>query len=112
MNVRVASETDRPWISEVLRTRWGGTNIVVRGVLLDALALPALVAEHGGQRCGLATYALRPDACEIITLDALEQHSGVGTALLEALAGLARQGGVRRLVVQTTNDNVGALRFY
>ncbi|NLE72769.1 MAG: GNAT family N-acetyltransferase [Actinomycetales bacterium] len=41
-----------------------------------------------------------------------ERHAGTGTALVEAVARLARDAGARRLWLVTTNDNVDALRFY
>lgn len=112
MTIRPATADDRHWIAEVLRTRWGGTGIVVGGRLIDGLALPALIAEDEGRRCGLATLEFRGDECEIVTLDALEQYRGVGTALVEAAAATARERGAQHLLVMTTNDNLDALRFY
>lgn len=112
MLVRAASDADHSWIAQVSPARWGGTAIALRGALIDALALPALVAEQNERRCGLLTYQCGADAWEIVTLDALEQHCGVGTALVGAVADLARRDGVKHLVVVTTNDNLDALRFY
>lgn len=112
MNIRPAEPDDRSWIGEILRTRWGGTNMLVRGRLVQAVNLPALLVEREGRRCGLATYTLDGGTCEIITLDALEQRTGVGSALLEAVADEARRQGAGRLTIVTTNDNLDALRFY
>ena len=61
---------------------------------------------------GLATYAVDGDSAELVTLDAVRPACGVGTALLEALAGRLGALGARTLVVTTTNDNLDALRFY
>ena len=47
-----------------------------------------------------------------MTVDAYESGKGVGTALLRAVADLARSRGCRRVWVLTTNDNLPALRFY
>ena len=112
MLLRKSESTDRSWIGEVLRTRWGSTEIAVRGQLLDGLALPAVIAEREGQRCGLATYECNGEECEIVSLDALEQYIGIGTALVDAVAEIGRQAGATVLVVETTNDNLDALRFY
>ena len=112
MLVRPAQPTDRSWIGDVLRTRWGGTGIVVRGQMLEGLSLPAMIAEQEGQRRGLATYECSGEVCEIVSLDALEQFTGIGTALVDAVAEVGRQQGATRLVVETTNDNLDALRFY
>jgi GNAT superfamily N-acetyltransferase len=110
--IRAAVRQDRSWLAEVLRSRWGGTSIVVSGKLVDALSLAALIAEDEGRRCGVATYECRGPECEIITLDALEQYCGIGTALVDAVAEIARERGAARLLVVTTNDNLDALRFY
>ncbi|MGH3646211.1 MAG: GNAT family N-acetyltransferase [Micromonosporaceae bacterium] len=43
--------------------------------------------------------------------DAVVRHSGVGSALLAAAVGLAREAGLTRIWLVTTNDNLDALRF-
>ena len=45
-------------------------------------------------------------------MHALTPGRGLGTALVEALAGLLAPQGVRELWLTTTNDNLDALRFY
>jgi GNAT superfamily N-acetyltransferase len=59
----------------------------------------------------LAAYRSAGDECELVLLEALEQGRGVGTALFEAIAEVARRLNSRRLWLVTTNDNVDALRF-
>jgi GNAT superfamily N-acetyltransferase len=81
----------------------------VHGEAIDALRLPALVA---GEREGLATYRLRGDEAELVTLDAAQPGKGTGTCLLDALVERLRQHGIRRLWVTTTNDNLLGLAFY
>jgi GNAT superfamily N-acetyltransferase len=83
------------------------------GVLERPLDHPALLAESDDRElAGVLTYVLGERECEILTLHALRQWSGVGTALVEAIEQLAAERGCRRLWVLTTNDNVNALRFY
>jgi GNAT superfamily N-acetyltransferase len=77
-----------------------------------ALEHPMLVAVDGAEPAGLLTYILDEDACEVLTLHAAQQWQGAGSALLHAVAGLARDAGCSRLWLVTTNDNVDALRFY
>jgi SAM-dependent methyltransferase len=110
--VRVAERTEREWIAECLRERWGSTEIVSRGRSHDARELPALICLLGDTPVGVATYRLADDQCELVTLDALLERHGVGSALLGHLAALARHEGCRRLWLITTNDNLSALRFY
>jgi GNAT superfamily N-acetyltransferase len=110
--IRPANPHDRAPLTKILCTRWGGTSMALRGELLDVLTLPALVAQDSDGICGLLTYRFLQDACEIVSLDALQQWRGIGTRLIDAVAGIARSRGLRRLIVVTTNDNVDALRFY
>jgi len=110
--VREAAAGDREWIAPLLEERWGATTVVSRGVIRDAAALPGFVAEAGGRPAGLATYAIVDDACELVTIDSLEEGRGVGTALVTAVVEAGRAAGCRRVWCITTNDNVAALRFY
>lgn len=109
MTVRTATEQDTDWIARLLVQRWGSTTIVAHGEAFDLLTLPALVAEP--QR-GLATYRLRGDDAELMSLDAVSPGQGIGTLLIGALADLLRDQGISSLWVMTTNDNLAALRFY
>jgi GNAT superfamily N-acetyltransferase len=85
---------------------------VAHGCVYDAAQLPALLAERSGRMVGLLTYTIEDDALEVVSVDAIVQHTGVGSALLSAATGLARRAGARRLWLITTNDNLDALRFY
>ncbi|MEA2359564.1 MAG: hypothetical protein QOI62_2824 [Solirubrobacteraceae bacterium] len=110
--VRALAEDERPWAAAVLVERWGDDLVVVHGREHRLRELPALVAEAGGERAGLATYLLGDGVCELMSLDALTVGGGVGGALLEAVADVARATGRRRLRLVTTNDNLPGLRLY
>lgn len=97
----------------MLRERWGSSKIATRGRLVDASVLPALVAvADGGEHLGLLTYEVRDGQCEIVTLDSLQSGIGIGQRLLRAVFERAREAGVSRVWLITTNDNSNALRFY
>lgn len=83
-----------------------------RGELIDPTVLPGFVALANGERVGLATYAVRGDECELVTIDSLREGIGVGRALLDAVREAAVAAGCRRLWLVTTNDNVRALEVY
>ncbi len=110
--IREKDARDHTWIEAVLRERWGATAMVSRGVLHNALELPALIAEREGERCGLATYRLEGSECEILTFDTFPRFQGTGTDLIAALIAQATEAGCRRLWLVTSNDNLDALRFY
>ena len=83
-----------------------------RRELVDALTRPAVTAVEDGDLVGVLSYDLGRVECEILTLFAARQWTGVGSALLEAVTDLASAAGCRRCWLVTTNDNVDALRFY
>ena len=70
------------------------------------------MALEGDDVAGLVTYHIVGGACEVVTIDAVREHRGTGTALLEAVHEVARKAGCSRTWLVTTNDNVEALRFY
>jgi GNAT superfamily N-acetyltransferase len=113
LGIRSATEADRAAIAGVLGSSWGGTSIAVHDSVYAADELPALIAEQHGSIVGLLTYTTsNADGLEVVTLDALRRHSGVGSALMDAAVEVAREEGARRLWLVTTNDNLDALRFY
>ena len=107
--IRAKEPRDQAWVEEVLERLWGSRTIAVHGQLFDAAVLPALIAgDRQGLRTGLLTYTVEPPRAEIVTLNALGPHHGIGSALVAALA--AR--GIAELRLTMTNDNLDALRFY
>ena len=112
MALRAVTARDRAWVRRVFRERWGATVVVSRGVLSRPEALTGFVAERDREAVGLATYRIDGDECEIVTIDALVEGEGIGTALLDAVADAARAARCRRVWLITTNDNLQALRFY
>jgi O-antigen/teichoic acid export membrane protein/GNAT superfamily N-acetyltransferase len=108
--VRPLVDGDREDVRRLLLGRWGSPRMAAHGVVYEPAKLDGFVAEDPdtGELLGLLTYHLTEDACEIVTIDALVERRGVGTALLEAAAALGRE----RLWVVTTNDNASALDWY
>jgi protein-L-isoaspartate(D-aspartate) O-methyltransferase len=107
--VRRADAADAMWIGDFLRGRWGASQVVVHGEMIDAALLPALVAEP---ERGLATYRRLGAEAELVTFDAAPAGVGSGTALIEALKARLRAEGCARLWLTMTNGNLSALRFY
>jgi GNAT superfamily N-acetyltransferase len=112
VELRALTERDRPRVDELVRQRWGASTVVAHGVRYRPSDLAGFFALEADEPVGLVTYAIEDDACEIVTLDSLVERKGVGTALVESVAGVARAAGCRRLWLVTTNDNLPALRFY
>jgi GNAT superfamily N-acetyltransferase len=109
MHVRAFEPGDIAW-AETMLGGMGGRLQARRGELVDVLDASGFVAlDDRANRVGLLTYASRNDGVEILYVEALHRHGGVGTVLLEALFRLV---GNQTLWVVTTNDNLDALRFY
>jgi ribosomal protein S18 acetylase RimI-like enzyme len=112
VRVRPLEPGEHDALARMWTERWGSTRVVSRGRVHEATELPGLVAERDGRVVGAATYDVRGDECELVTLDAFEERIGAGTSLIEAVDAEARRQGCRRLWLITTNDNLPALRFY
>lgn len=110
--LRARNDSDKVWICDLLKSQWGSTEIVTRGVLHDGSMLPGYVALVDGRPAGLLTYRIIGDKCEIITLNSLQRSLGIGTALIQAVRKRAVEAKCKRLWLITTNDNLAAIRFY
>jgi ribosomal protein S18 acetylase RimI-like enzyme len=115
VSIRPIQPDDRSWVKQQLRERWGGEQMASRGEVYDASELPGFLAfDAQGCRVGLITYRVLPEqCCDIGVVEALEQGSGVGTMLLDAVERRACQElGCTRIRAITTNDNERALAWY
>ncbi len=124
--IRPLERSDREWVAHFLDERWGTTQIVSRGKAVYGHLLPGFIAERGGveveedvseegtnaENIGLITVHIGEKECEITTLDSLDESMGVGSALVEAVENWAREAGIERLWLVTTNDNLEALKFW
>ncbi|MGH3736004.1 MAG: GNAT family N-acetyltransferase [Micromonosporaceae bacterium] len=112
LQIRAVGGADRDAVVRLLRDSWGSTIVIAHGVAYRADELPGLVASRDGTMAGLLTYHVDGDSLEVVTLDAVVRHAGVGSALLAAAVGVAREAGLTRIWLVTSNDNLDALRFY
>jgi ribosomal protein S18 acetylase RimI-like enzyme len=111
--MRIASlvSSDRAWVDELIRERWGSEVVVAHGVVFAPAVLDGFVAWDGERRIGLLTYHL-DEGCEIVTIDSLEEGRGVGTALVDAVIEVARASGREYVWLITTNENEHAQAWY
>lgn len=111
-SVRELVSADQDWKLSTLRSGWGSTEVARLGAVVDAAGLPGFVAEHEGERVGLATFAERADGVEVVTIQSSVEGRGIGRALMDQLRRHASRAGAPRLWLTTTNDNVRAFAFY
>lgn len=112
IHFEMLTDRDRSWVRERTELLFGGEVVVTRGNVHDPASLPGFVAWRGEDPCGIATYRIEGGECELVTLDVLLPGRGIGTGLLAEVERAAREAGVKRLWLVTTNDNLEALRFY
>jgi GNAT superfamily N-acetyltransferase len=113
LRLRPLEAADQEWMRAFAIERWGAPVAVSGGRLHRLDRLPGMVALDGdGGIAGVATWLIEAGQCELVSIDALVEGRGVGSALLEAACRAAAAAGCHRLHLVTTNDNVRALRFY
>ena len=86
--------------------------MVVQGESIDLSKADGWYALEDNEIVGLITYQLVDKAMEILSLDSLREKRGIGTALLGQAVKHAKDIGIKRIILTTTNDNLSALRFY
>jgi GNAT superfamily N-acetyltransferase len=111
MKTRPLADGDRSWLERFVVERWGAPIVVGHGEVYRVADLSGFVALEDDEPTGVVTYAIDDDACEIVTIDSLREGIGIGSALVEAVVGVARKAGCRRVWLITTNDNLPMLRF-
>ncbi len=112
IQVRPVGDGDRPMIAWLMVELWGSAQQIVHQTVFRPAELPGLIAERAGRLVGLLTYHADGGALEVVTLNALERRTGVGTVLMETVAADARRLRCQEIRLTTTNDNLDAIRFY
>ena len=112
MDIRAITENDRGWIQSLLIQNWATPEIISRGHLHYADQLLGFIAFENEHPVGLITYAIDKGNCEIVTINSLKPSKGIGTLLVNSVVDVALILKCTRVWLITTNDNLGALRFY
>jgi GNAT superfamily N-acetyltransferase len=112
--IRPFHADEREAFGRLVAEHWGAPVVISREVAHDVRALPGLIAiDAASDRwLGIASYRVEAPECELVLLLAIERGHGVGSALLDAVATIARTERCRRVWLTTTNDNLDAIRFY
>jgi hypothetical protein len=104
--------TDRTFLEDLLRLRWSGGALMLRGKIVHPKDVEALAAYRDGRLAGVATWRLEGPVMYLVTLNNISDQRGVGLALLDAMKTFGREKGSALLRVIVTNDNLNALGFY
>lgn len=106
IDVRPLADDDRAWAAQVATDSWSKPVVARLGELVDPTQLPGFIAFLDGQRAGLASYAVRGEECELVTIQSLREGRGVGRALLDAVRDAAIAAGCTRLWLITTGPRL------
>lgn len=112
MRIRPINPSDIPAIHQTVESLWGSPFIVVHLEQYNCDDLPGFSAFIGDSLAGFLHYEIRGNICEVLTLAALTDGRGVGTALMAAVEHFAAEKHCTHLQVATTNDNLHAIGFY
>src|SRR5262245_7136348 len=104
--------TDRAFLEDLLRLRWSGGALMLRGKIVHPKDVEALAAYHDGRLVGVATWRLEGPVMYLVTLNNISDQRGVGLVLLDAMKTFGREKGSALLRVIVTNDNLNAPGFY
>jgi DNA-3-methyladenine glycosylase I len=110
--IKSIKNEDKEKIKLVIKERWNDERIVYNGKVFYPHKLKGFIALKDKEIIGLITYKEFRNLYWIISIDSLIEGRGVGTALIEAVKNEAKNKGVKKIKIITTNDNLTALRFY
>jgi len=112
MKILPVSPEQRSKIDAFIVQQWYSLQMVVHGESIDLGTADGWYASESDEIIGLLTYRIVDDEMEILSLDSLQEHQGIGTALLQKAVAKAKDSLCSRIWLITTNDNLQALRFY
>ena len=112
MTIRPIDQADRKEADAFIVRQWYTLQMAVHGERIDLGSADGFYTCEGDEITGLITYRVSGKEMEILSLDSLHERRGTGTALLNTAIEKARNTGLERIMLITTNDNLPALRFY
>jgi N-acetylglutamate synthase-like GNAT family acetyltransferase len=112
--VRDAAPGDRAAVNDLFQRDFGRVPMIAYGDELHLETADVIVAEMDGDLAGALAHRVLRGALQVVALatDPMWQRSGVGAYLVAAAERIAREKGLPRVIVATTNDNLPSLYFY
>ena len=112
MEIKKIDRDNRERINDFIIRQWFSLQMVVHGESIDLGKAEGWYACEDNEIIGLVTYRITGNEMEILSLDSLIENKGTGTALLYQALLDAKNAGLTRVRLITTNDNLHALRYY
>ena len=112
MSIKPIANHNRLSVIQFFKEHWGSTQMIISSGTFDCTQLDGYIYETDDVILGLLTYVVHEDALEVISLDSIQEGHGIGTQLMHAVEVLAKEIGLEKITLITTNDNLAALKFY
>lgn len=103
---------DRDEIAKFVEHHWHRKMVLTRGRAFYPHKEEGFIERQEGKIVGLLTFRIEGDELEILTVNSMLEHRGLGTALMLSAIEQARVHECRIVSLATTNDNIRGLRFY
>ena len=110
--IKQIDEVLREKIQPILENTWGSPLLAINGKLWDSRTMPGYAAVCCDDILGYLLYEFHDNVCEIMALQSVARNIGVASALIEYVKQTARENILSNVIVQTSNDNTHAIRFY
>lgn len=112
MELQKIDQGNRERINDFMIRHWFTLQMVVHGKSIDLGKAEGWYVCDDSEIIGLVTYRISGNEMEILSLDSPRENKGTGTALLRQALSDARNSGLTRVRLITTNDNLHALRYF
>ena len=99
-------------VTAFICSRWLTDKMIIRGAVVDMTRVDGIAVYDGAALVALITYTINGGVCEITSLDSTIEGRGIGTDLIKRVIDTAKSRQCDKVIVVTTNDNIGAIRFY
>ena len=112
MSIKPITNQSRQSVISFFKEHWGSAKMIISSGTFDCAQLDGYMYEEDEMILGLLTYVVHEDALEVISLDSIREGQGIGTQLMHEAELLAKEKGLTKITLITTNDNLTALKFY
>jgi len=106
------TDEHRTFVDSRIDENWAGPFVVSRGILHDTRTQQGFVAVCSDEVVGYILYNVAHGECEITVLESLRPRQGIGRVLVDTIVRVAKEMGLSRIWLITTNDNAPAIQFY
>ena len=110
--IQLIDDAFRTKVQPIIEETWGSPLLAINGKLWDSRTMPGYVAICDTTVLGYLLYEFHDDVCEIMALQSVAQNIGIASALIECVKQTAKESNTNKVIVQTSNDNIHAIRFY